>query len=68
MISQEQRTVTVFVTREHLRKMMDNHLLKEEEIDDQAKIARVVQGLLDRALGLPETSWHEWDDWATGVE
>jgi hypothetical protein len=27
-----------------------------------------VQTLLDSALGLPETPWHDWDDWVKGLE
>jgi hypothetical protein len=64
----ESRTVTVPLKEEHLRKMVDNHLLAMDETDDDAKIARVVCKLLDGALGLPETPWHDWDDWAKGLE
>jgi hypothetical protein len=44
----------------HLRKMIDDHLLKKDEINNQAKVARVVQTLLTGALGLPEKPWHDW--------
>jgi hypothetical protein len=64
----ERRTVTVVLTEMHLRKMMDDHLLEEDEISDQAKVAPVVQTLLDGALGLPEKPWHDWDDWVKGLE
>jgi hypothetical protein len=64
----ERRTVTVLLTEMHLRKMIDNHLVKEDEISDQAKVAGVVQTLLDGALGLPEKPWHDWDDWMKGLE
>jgi len=68
MATPERRTVTVLITEMHLRKMIDDHLLKEDEISDQAKVARVVQTLLDGALGLPERQWHDWDDWVRGLE
>jgi hypothetical protein len=42
MVTPEKRMVTVLLTEMHLRKMIDNHLLKEDEISDQAKVARVV--------------------------
>jgi hypothetical protein len=64
----ERREVTVLLTEEHLRKMIDDHLLKENEIGDRVKVARIVQKLLDTGLGLPERSWHEWDGWAKGLE
>jgi hypothetical protein len=60
--------VTVLLTEEHLRKMIDDQLLKENEIADRVKVARIAQKLLDTGLGLPERSWHEWDDWAKGLE
>jgi hypothetical protein len=62
------RAVTVILTDEHLRKIIDDHLLNEDEIGDQAKITRVLQTLVDTGLGLPETPWHEWDDWQKGLE
>jgi hypothetical protein len=64
----ERRTVKVLLTEEHLRKMVDDHLLAEDETGDSAKIARVVRKLLDGALGLPEKPWHDWDDWVKGLE
>jgi hypothetical protein len=64
----EKRAVTVLLTEEHLRKMIEDHLLKEDEIGDRIKIARIVQKLLDTGLGLPERPWHEWDDWVKGLE
>jgi len=48
------RTVTVRVTDEHLRKIIEQHLLKQEEISDPVKLGRVVQKSLDAALGLPD--------------
>ena len=68
MATPERRTVTVLLTEMHLRKMIDDHLLKESEISDQAKVAGVVQTLLDGALGLPERPWHDWDAWVKGLE
>ena len=68
MTDPERRTVKVLLTEEHLRKMVDEHLLAEDETGDNAKIARVVRRLLDGALGLPETPWHDWDDWVKGLE
>jgi hypothetical protein len=68
MATSERRAVTVLLTEMHLRKMIDDHLLKEDETSDQAKVACVVQTLLDGALGLPERPWHDWDDWVKGLE
>lgn len=68
MTSLEKRTITVLLTEDHVGKMVENHLLTADEADDRAKVARVVRTLLDGALGLPDTPWHEWDDWAKGLE
>ena len=57
-----------FLTEEHLRKMIDDHLLKEEEMGDRVKVARVVQKIVDTGLGLPDTPWHDWDEWVKGLE
>jgi hypothetical protein len=51
-----------------MRKMIDNHVLREEEISDRVKVARVVQKLLNVALDLPDKPWHDWDDWVKGLE
>ena len=48
--------------------MIDNHLLKEEDIADRVKVARIVQKLLNGALDLPDRPWHDWDDWVKGLE
>jgi hypothetical protein len=48
--------------------MVQSHLLKEDEISNDTKVAAVVQKLLDDALGLPKEPWHAWDDWAKGLE
>ena len=68
MAQSKGRAVTVLLTEDHLRKMIDNHLLKVEEISDRVKVARVVQKLLNVALGLPDKPWHDWDDWVKGLE
>lgn len=64
----EKRDVTVLLTDDHLRKMMEDHLLTDDEIGDKVKVARVTQKLLDAGLGLPDRPWHEWDDWVKGLE
>ena len=68
MAISERRAARVFLTEEHLRKMIEDHLLKEDEIGDQLKVARIVQKLLDAGLGLPDRPWHDWDDWVKGLE
>ena len=68
MAISERREVTVLLTEEHLRRMIEDDLLKENEIADRIKVARIAQKLLDTGLGLSERSWHEWDDWAKGLE
>ena len=42
MAISERRAVTVLLTEEHLRKMIEDHLLKENEIGDRVKVARIV--------------------------
>jgi hypothetical protein len=64
----QRQTVRVLLTEEHLRKMVDDHLLRKVDIGDQVKVARAVQKVLDEGLGLPETSWHDWDGWGEGLE
>jgi hypothetical protein len=68
MTSTEPCAVAVFLTKAQLRKMIDDRLISKDEVPDRAKLARVVSRLLDSALGLPETSWHNRDDWAKGLE
>jgi hypothetical protein len=68
MTTSKKRAVTVLVTQEHLRKMVEDHLLQENELGDRVKIARVVQKLVDTGLGLPDRPWHDWDDWVKGLE
>jgi len=54
MAISKRHAVTVLLTEDHLRKMIDNHLLKEEDIADRVKVARIVQKLLSGALNLPD--------------
>ena len=68
MAKSKRHAVTVLLTEEHLRKMIDDHLLKEEDIGDRVKVARIVQKLLNSALDLPDKPWHDWDDWVKGLE
>jgi hypothetical protein len=68
MTTPERHAVTVLLTEEHLRKMIDDHLLKAEEMGDRVKVARIVQKLLDSSLGLPDRPWHDWDEWVKGLE
>lgn len=63
----ENKSVTVLLTEEHLRKLLENHLLQKDEIDDPLKLWRVVQKSLDTSLGLPDRPWHDWDEWARGL-
>mgnify|MGYP001820380869 FL=1 len=64
----ERRAVTVLLTEEHLREMLDKHLINEDDIGDGVRLARTVQQLLDSSLGLPNKPWHDWDDWVKGLE
>ena len=49
--------------------MVEDHLLSPDETADSWKVApRVVRKLVDDALKLPEQPWHDWDDWAKGLE
>jgi len=48
--------------------MIEDHLLKENEIGDRVTVARIVQKLLDTGLELPDRPWHDWDDWMKGLE
>jgi len=59
--------VTVRLTDEHLRKIIECGLLKKDEINEPVKLARVVQKSLDTALGLPDLPWHDWDEWGKGL-
>ena len=43
--------MTVLLTEEHLRKIIEYHLLKEDEIRDAVKLSRVARKSLDAALG-----------------
>ena len=64
----KRQTVRVLLTEEHLRKMVDDHLLNRDDLGDAAKVAHSVRKVLDKGLGLPETSWHDWDGWGEGLE
>jgi len=68
MANAKRHAVTVRLTEDHLRKMIDEHLIIREEICDRVKVARAVQKLLDGALGLPDKPRHDWDDWVKGLE
>ncbi len=68
MAAPKKQSVTVLLTEEHLRKIVDHHLLAENELGDGAKMARVTQKLVDSGLGLPDRLWHDWDDWVKGLE
>jgi hypothetical protein len=48
--------------------MIKHHDLTEADARDVTKVAKIAQRLFDEALGLPEPLWHEWDDWAKGLE
>lgn len=61
-------TATVLLTEEHLRKIIEDHFLQEKELSDRVKVARVVQELVDAGLGLAGRPWHDWDEWAKGLE
>jgi hypothetical protein len=62
------RPITLTLSDNHLRMMVESHLLKSDEIDDMPKVSRVAQRVFDQALGLPEECWHAWDDWAKCLE
>lgn len=68
MATPSRHAVRVLLSEEHLRKIIDDHLLKENELGDRVKVARVIQNVVDRGLGLPDRPWHEWDDWVKGLE
>ena len=68
MTASGRREVTILLSDEQLRKIAEDHLLEENELDDRIKLARVVQKLLDASLGLPDRPWHEWDEWVKGLE
>jgi hypothetical protein len=68
MATSERRAVTVLLTRDHLRKLIEDHFLNENELGDRVKVARIVQKLLDGAFGLSDRPWHDWDDWVKGLE
>jgi hypothetical protein len=68
MATSRRRAVTVLLTEEHLRKMIEDHFLQENELGDRVKVARIVQKLVDAGLGLPDRPWQDWDEWVKGLE
>ena len=50
MAKSKRHAVTVLLTEDHLRKMIDDHFFKEEYIGDRVKVGRIVQKLLNGAL------------------
>jgi hypothetical protein len=62
------RPITLTLSHLHIRRMIENHSLEAADANDVAKVGRIAQRLFDQALGLPEPLWHEWDDWAKGME
>ena len=68
MATPKRHTATVLLTDEHLHKMIEDHLLRENELSDQSKVARVVQQLVDTGLGFADRPWYDWDEWAEGLE
>ena len=68
MAAQKDELVTVRLTAEHLRKMVENRLLEKSELGDRTKKARVVEKLISIALDHPDRPWQDWDDWAKGLD
>lgn len=64
----ESVAVSVLLTEEHERKIIEYHLLEANEISDRVKLSRIVQKLVDTGLGLPDRPWHDWDEWGKGLE
>lgn len=68
MTNQNVRPITLTLSKRHVEMMVKTHRLKEAEINDAPKVAQIAQQIFDEALGLPEDSWHAWDDWAKELE
>ncbi len=68
MTNQNVRPIMLTLSKRHLEMIIKTHRLKEEEISDASKVAQIAQQIFDEAMGLPEGSWHAWDDWARGLE
>ena len=68
MTNQNVRPITLTLSKRHVEMMVKTHRLKEADINDVLKVAQIAQQILDEALGLPEDSWHAWDDWVKGLE
>lgn len=62
------RPITLTLSDLHIRRMIESHSLNEADAKDATKVGKIAQRLFDEALGLPEPLWHEWDDWAKGLE
>lgn len=62
------RDVSAILTAEHLRLILKEHLLTPEELNDPDRLRGLVQSMVDKAIGFPEDAWHQWDDWAKGLE
>ena len=41
MAKSKRHAVTVLLTEDHVRKMIDDHLIKEEDIGDRGKVAGI---------------------------
>lgn len=65
---EELRRVSIVLTNEHVRLMVESHLLKPEEVPDTQRLAAIVQELIDNAIGFPQEGWHQWDEWVKGLE
>lgn len=68
MTDQIVHPITLTLSERHLEMMVKTHRLKEEDIGDASKVYQIAQQIFDEALGLPEDSWHAWDDWTKGLE
>lgn len=62
------RPITLTLSERHIAQMIKHHDLRPDEAQDTARVSQIAQRLFDEALGLPESAWHEWDEWAAGLE
>ncbi len=58
----------IVLTDEHVRMLVEAHLIKPEEAADGKRLTAAVQALVDKGLGYPQEDWHQWDGWAKGLE
>ena len=65
MAKSERRAATVLLTEEHLRKMIEDHLLKENEVGDGSRSLASCKSCSTPAF--PDRPWHDWDDWVKGL-